>query len=290
MNWYRDPFDTGKLTFRGRKDVSLRLFHGHLIMRILTYNINGIRAAIRNGLIDWLTANPQDIICFQEVKATDDVVSLQAFEELGYGYHWHAAEKKGYSGVATFSKSRPHQVVVGCGLAHYDAEGRILRTDFGDLTILNCYFPSGTTGPVRQSVKMQFLNDFYDYVQQLRAERPKLIVVGDYNIAHTEIDLADPVRNKFTTGFLPDERAWMTKWFASGFIDAFRYKHPDAVGAYTWWSYRAGARANNKGWRIDYISVTDNLRDQIIDAGHRPDAVHSDHGPVWVELAEQANK
>ena len=258
-------------------------YHAIATMHLLTYNVNGIRAAIKNGLIDWLTTQDFDILCFQEVKATHDVVDLLPFEALGYGYHWHAAEKKGYSGVATFSKTKPDHVVLGCGLPHYDAEGRILRTDFGDLTLLNCYFPSGTTGEVRQGVKMQFLADFYDYALALRLERPNLIVVGDYNIAHTEIDIHDPVRNKNTTGFLPDERAWLTRWFANGFTDVFRHKHPDAV-EYSWWSYRAGARTNNKGWRIDYISVSGPLRDRVIDAGHHRDAVHSDHGPVWLEL------
>ncbi|MBO0939696.1 exodeoxyribonuclease III [Fibrella sp. HMF5335] len=252
-------------------------------MRLLTYNVNGIRAAIKNGLIDWLREQPVDVLCLQEVKATHDVVDLAPFEALGYSYHWHAAEKKGYSGVATFSKIPADHAVLGCGLAHYDCEGRILRTDFGDVTVLNCYFPSGTTGELRQGVKMGFLADFYDYVQNLRQERPNLIVVGDYNIAHTELDIHDPVRNKYTTGFLPEERAWMDRWFAAGFIDAFRATHPDAV-EYSWWSYRAGARANNKGWRIDYISLSESLRSRLLAAGHHPEAVHSDHGAVWVEL------
>lgn len=255
-------------------------------MRLLTYNVNGIRAAIKNGLLDWLQQHPADVLCFQEVKATHDVVDLAPFDALGYTYHWHAAEKKGYSGVATFSRRPADFAVLGCGLAHYDCEGRILRTDFDDLTVLNCYFPSGTTGEVRQGVKMQFLAEFFDYVQDLRQSRPNLIVVGDYNIAHTAQDIHDPVRNKYTTGFLPDERAWMDRWFASGFVDAFRTKNPDAV-EYSWWSYRAGARAANKGWRIDYISVAEPIADRILAAGHAPEAVHSDHGPVWVELTNQ---
>lgn len=254
-------------------------------MQLISYNINGIRAAIRNGLTDWLSQNSFDILCFQEVKATHDVVDLKPFEELGYTYHWHAAEKKGYSGVATFSRMAPTNVVPGCGLVVYDCEGRILRTDFGDLTLLNCYFPSGTTGEVRQGVKMEFLRDFYDYVQNLRQTRPNLIVVGDYNIAHNSIDIHDPVRNKNTTGFLPHERAWMDRWVASGMTDAFRYKHPDET-AYSWWSYRAGARSSNKGWRIDYASVTDTLRDRVIDCLMLPNAVHADHCPVWLSLSD----
>ncbi len=252
-------------------------------MRLLTYNVNGIRAAIKNGLIDWLRDQPVDVLCLQEVKATHDVVDLAPLEALGYSYHWHAAEKKGYSGVATFSKKPADHAVLGCGIAYYDCEGRILRTDFGDVTVLNCYFPSGTSGELRQEVKVGFLADFYDYVQHLRQERPNLIVVGDYNIAHTELDIHDPARNKNTTGFLPEERAWMDRWFASGFVDAFRATHPDAV-EYSWWSYRAGARANNKGWRIDYISLSETLRPRLLAAGHHPEAIHSDHGAVWVEM------
>lgn len=253
-------------------------------MKLLTYNVNGIRSAMSKGLVDWLDAHNFDVLCFQEVKATHDVVDLKPFEDLGYCYHWHAAEKKGYSGVATFSRVKPEQAVSGCGLPHYDCEGRILRTDFSDVTVLNCYFPSGTSGDLRQGVKMQFLEEFYQYVHTLKAERPNLIIVGDYNIAHTEKDIHDPVRNKNTTGFLPEERAWMTKWFASGFTDSFRLMHPDSV-EYSWWSYRAGARANNKGWRIDYISVSDTIKDRIIGAGHFREAVHSDHAGVWVELS-----
>jgi exodeoxyribonuclease III len=254
-------------------------------MRIVTYNVNGIRAAIKNGLLDWLQQNPADVLCLQEVKATHDVVDLTPFEALGYSYHWHAAEKKGYSGVATFSKLPADYAALGCGSAHYDCEGRILRTDFDDLTVLNCYFPSGTSGELRQGVKMRFLDEFTGYVAELKQTRPNLIVVGDYNIAHTERDIHDPVRNKNTTGFLPEERDWMTRWFGSGFIDAFREKNPNTT-EYSWWSYRAGARANNKGWRIDYISVAAPLRDRLIAAGHDGRAVHSDHGPVWAEIQD----
>jgi len=255
----------------------------NLYVQLISYNINGIRAAMRNGLVDWLSQNAFDILCFQEVKATTDVVDLTPFEQLGYHYHWHAAEKKGYSGVATFAKIAPTNVVQGCGLAVYDCEGRILRTDFDDLTLLNCYFPSGTSGELRQGVKMAFLRDFYEYVQTLRQTRPNLIVVGDYNIAHTPMDIHDPIRNKNTTGFLPDERAWMDRWFGSGMVDAYRAKHPAEV-AYSWWSYRAGARSNNKGWRIDYASVSEPLSNRIMDCQMLPNAVHADHCPVWLSV------
>lgn len=253
-------------------------------MQILTYNLNGIRAALKNGLLDWLQTTPADILCFQEVKATPDVVDLSGFRALGYELAgWHAAEKKGYSGVAIFSKIKPDKVVAGCGIPAYDSEGRVLRADFGDITVLNCYFPSGTSGDVRQSVKMRFLADFFIWVNELRKERPNLIICGDYNIAHTEIDIHDPVRNQKSSGFLPEERAWMTEWFANGYTDAFRFMNP-TLRQYSWWTYRAGARGNNKGWRIDYISVAEPIKDRILAARQYNDAVHSDHCPVWLEI------
>jgi exodeoxyribonuclease-3 len=251
---------------------------------IASYNVNGIRAALRKGLADWLSNEALDILCIQETKARPEQVDVSELEGLGYtNHHWHSAEKKGYSGVATFSKQAPDQVIEGCGIEKYDREGRILRTDYGDWTLLNCYLPSGTSGDERQAFKYEFLDDFFDWVHELRKERPQLIIVGDYNIAHHEIDIHDPVRNKKNSGFLPEERAWMTKWFESGFTDTFRSKHPEEV-EYSWWSYRANARANNKGWRIDYQSVTDNLKDKVLNAHQRPDAEHSDHCPVWLEL------
>lgn len=205
------------------------------------------------------------------------------FEALGYKQYWCAAEKKGYSGVATLCKREPDQVVYGCGIEKYDREGRILRTDFGDWSLLNCYFPSGTTGEERQAFKMEFLDDFYRWIEELKKERPRLIVVGDYNIAHTEIDIHDPKGNKKSSGFLPEERNWLTKWFNSGFTDAFRRQYPELV-EYSWWSFRAGSRGKNKGWRIDYQSVTDNLADKLVDARHLNQVVHSDHCPVWMKI------
>lgn len=252
-------------------------------MRIISYNLNGIRAALNKGLAEWLANKDLDLLCFQETKAREEQVDHSELEKLGYQGHWHSAEKKGYSGVATYSRTPPDRVLAGCGIPKYDSEGRILRTDFGELTVLNCYFPSGTTGDIRQAVKMEFLDDFFSWVGELKKERPQLLVVGDYNIAHQEIDIHDPVRNKKTSGFLPEERAWMSKWFDSGFVDTFRHLHPEKV-EYSWWSYRANARSNNKGWRIDYQSVTDNLKDAVRQAGHFNEAVHSDHCPVFLDL------
>jgi exodeoxyribonuclease-3 len=252
-------------------------------LTIVTYNVNGIRSAIGKGLIDWMKANPFDIYCLQEVKAHPGQVDMTPFGEMGYHAYWSPAEKKGYSGVLTLSRREADKVVSGCGIAEYDSEGRILRTDFGELTLLNCYFPSGTTGETRQSVKMRFLDDFFQWAAELRRQRGSMIIVGDYNIAHQEIDIHDPVGNKKSSGFLPEERAWMSKWFSNGYTDAFRYLNPDRV-EYSWWTFRMRAREKNKGWRIDYQSVTDNLRDKLLQARQLADVNHSDHCPVLLEI------
>jgi len=252
-------------------------------MRIISYNVNGIRAAMKKGLVEWIAEHDFDIICIQETKARLEQVDMAPFEALGYQHHWFSAEKKGYSGVLTLSKATPSLIQTGMGMEQYDKEGRLIRTDFGDWTLLNCYFPSGSSGDIRQDVKFEFLKDLYDWISELKKERPKIILVGDYNIAHEEIDIHNPKGNKKNSGFLPEERAWMTKWFNNGFTDAFRFLQPEKV-EYSWWSYRANARANNKGWRIDYQSVTDNMKEQLVEAYHFKDAVHSDHCPVYVEI------
>ncbi len=257
-------------------------------MRIASYNVNGIRAAVRKGMAEWFAAHPVDLLCLQETKAQPNQAGKEQakLKEAGLPYaYWHSAEKKGYSGVATFSRQPADLVVEGCGIDKYDREGRILRTDFGALTVLNCYFPSGTTGAVRQDFKMAFLDDFLEWVHQLREERPNLVILGDYNIAHNEIDIHDPVRNKKNSGFLPEERAWMDQWFESGFTDAFRHLNPEEV-SYSWWTYRTNARANNKGWRLDYQSVSAPLVPQLSAARQLPEAAHSDHCPVYIEIQE----
>ncbi len=252
-------------------------------MKIISYNVNGIRAALNKGFVDWVTANDFDVICIQETKAQPEQVDVSALNELGYKDYWHSAEKKGYSGLAIFSKIEPDLVVEGCGIDKYDREGRVLRADFGEVTLINSYFPSGTSGDERQAFKMQYLDDIFEWVHDLLKERSKMILVGDYNIAHQEIDIHDPVRNKKNSGFLPEEREWMTKWFDNGFTDAFRHLNPDQV-QYSWWTYRANARANNKGWRIDYQSVTNNLKDKLKASQQLTDVVHSDHCPVFLEI------
>lgn len=252
-------------------------------MKILSYNVNGLRSAIRKGFMEWLAGYPADVICLQEIKAQKENVDFQAIEDLGYHTFWFPAEKKGYSGVAIFSKIKPDAVHYGSGFPQSDAEGRVIRADFDKLSVISAYFPSGTSGELRQTYKYQWLDEFYDYMQQLKQEKPNLLVCGDYNICHKAIDIHNPVSNKNSSGFLPEERAWMDKWFASGFTDTFRHFNQEPHH-YSWWSFRANARANNKGWRIDYISASDSLKHQLKNASIFPEIKHSDHCPVFLEI------
>jgi exodeoxyribonuclease-3 len=254
-------------------------------MRIISYNVNGIRAAIKKGFIDWLATDPADIICLQETKATKADIDPSAIEKLGYETHWYSADKKGYSGVAIFSKIKPDKILTGTGHHQSDFEGRVIQADFGKLTLINAYFPSGTSGDERQSFKYVWLDEFYEYVNELQKKRKHLVIVGDYNIAHREIDIHDPKGNKNSSGFLPEERAWMDKWTSAGFIDTFRYLNPETTGAYSWWSQRfPSVRLQNKGWRIDYICATKNLAPNLRAAAIFPEVKHSDHCPIFAEF------
>ncbi len=255
-----------------------------MIKKIITYNVNGVRAALTKGLLQWLKAANPDVLCLQEIKAMQDQVDIAAFEELGYKYHyWYSAQKKGYSGVAILSKIKPNKVVYGCGIQAYDDEGRILRADFGDVSVISSYHPSGSSGDERQAFKIKWLDDFLKYVTDLQKERPKLIISGDYNICHKPIDIHNPKSNAKTSGFLPEEREWFDKFVASGWVDGFRYFN-QKPHQYSWWSYRAGARGKNLGWRIDYNMVTKNLESSLKRSIILPDALHSDHCPVLLEI------
>ena len=255
-------------------------------MRIISYNVNGLRAAINKGFIDWLKTDPADVICLQEIKAQRENVDHKRFHELGYSDFWFSAQKKGYSGVAILTKIKPDSVQYGTGHQVSDDEGRVLQLDFGDLRLINAYFPSGTTGDERQSFKYVWLDEFYVYLEKLKKKHKKLIVCGDYNIAHKEIDIHDPKGNKKNSGFLPEEREWMTKFLGNGWIDSFRHFNPDPH-RYSWWSQRfPSVRLNNKGWRIDYISVTDSLKKQLVAAEIYPDIKHSDHCPIYLEIKD----
>lgn len=254
-------------------------------MRIISYNVNGIRAALKKGFIDWLKSNPADVICLQETKATDTDVDTKALEDLGFHHHWFSAQKKGYSGVAVFTKIKPDAVKIGTGHEMSDLEGRVIELQFGDTKLINAYFPSGTSGDERQTYKYQWLDEIQEYTDTLKKKNPKLILCGDYNIAHQEIDIHDPKGNKKSSGFLPEEREWMTKFLESGWIDTFRVFHPEPH-RYSWWSQRfPSVRLNNKGWRIDYICVTEPLRKQLKDAEIFPEVKHSDHCPIYLEVA-----
>ena len=253
-------------------------------MNIISYNVNGIRAAVKKGFIEWLVESGADVVCIQETKAQADQIPVLELKYAGYDYYGLSAQKKGYSGVAILSKTKPDNVVYGMGIEKYDNEGRFIRADYGDLSIVSVYHPSGTSGEERQAFKMQWLDDFQEYVYRLQKERPNLVLCGDYNICHRPIDIHDPVRNANSSGFLPEEREWIDGFIKSGFTDSFRHVNGDKKDSYSWWSYRANARANNKGWRIDYCMVSDNIKNRISDAGVIPSAMHSDHCPISVKI------
>ena len=251
-------------------------------MKILSYNVNGIRAALKKGFADWLKTTEADLICIQETKALEDQVDTSVLKDLGYYHYWFSAQKKGYSGVAIFSKKKPNKVVFGSGIDHMDFEGRIIRADFDSFSVMSLYLPSGTNLD-RLDYKFKFMKEFKEYIYGLKQEIPRLIICGDYNICHQAIDIHDPVRNKKVSGFLPEERIWLEGFLQSGFIDSFRHLNSES-DQYSWWSYRANSRNNNKGWRIDYALVSDSLKENIKRAYLLPEAKHSDHCPLGVEL------
>jgi exodeoxyribonuclease III len=252
-------------------------------MKIISYNVNGIRAAITKGFLDWLQQANPDVICLQEIKANEDQIPTQDITAAGYPYQYYfSATKKGYSGVAILCKTEPKKITYGTGIEHMDFEGRNLRVDFDGFSVMSLYLPSGTNDD-RLDHKFMYMDDFQNYINELKVEIPNLIICGDYNICHEAIDIHNPAGNKNTSGFLPEERAWIGSFMKSGFIDSFRHfnKEPHQ---YTWWSYRAGARGNNKGWRLDYALVSENLSDKLKRAVILSDAVHSDHCPILLEI------
>lgn len=252
-------------------------------MKIVTYNVNGLRSALSKGLTDWIAAERPDILCLQETKAQPEQIPTLELEALGYRCYFFSAVKKGYSGVAILTRREPDRVTAGMGIEKYDAEGRFLRADYGELSVVSVYHPSGTSGDERQAFKMQWLEDFQRYVSELVKERPQLILCGDYNICHRPIDIHDPVRNAASSGFLPEECEWMSRFLDSGFIDTFRLFNHEP-NQYTWWSFRANARANNKGWRIDYAMASEAARPLLKNAWLLPDVRHSDHCPAVLEI------
>lgn len=252
-------------------------------MNIISYNVNGIRAAINKGFVEWLKSESPDIICIQETKANKDQVDLTLIENLGYKTYWFSAHKKGYSGVAIFSKLLPSHVEYGSGIDYMDFEGRILRLDFKKFSVISLYLPSGTNID-RLSFKFKFMEDFKNYIYSLNNDIKNLIICGDYNICHKPIDIHDPVRNKNVSGFLPEEREWLDSFIGDKFVDTFRQIN-QLPQNYSWWSYRANSRANNKGWRIDYNMVSASLKEKIDDAKILNHVHHSDHCPIQLKIS-----
>ncbi|CAN5366963.1 exodeoxyribonuclease III [soil metagenome] len=263
--------------------VSSPILKKSAFVKIITYNVNGIRSALNKGWAEWLKSVNPDVVLLQEIKAEGHQVGQDFINDSGYQHYWHSAEKKGYSGVAIFSKQKPDNVVYGSGNADIDKEGRILRIDIGDLSIMSVYIPSGSSGDDRQAYKMKWLEWFNDYITTLRKKRPHLIIGGDINICHRPIDIHNPISNAKSSGFLPEERAWLDQFLNNGFIDSFRHFNADPHH-YTWWTFRANARGKNLGWRIDYLLVTDTLQQKLKRAVILPDAKHSDHCPVLLEI------
>lgn len=251
--------------------------------RIISYNVNGIRAAMKKGFMEWLTATDPDIVCIQETKAQADQIPIMEFKAAGYFSYTYSAVKKGYSGVAILTKEEPKHIEYGMGIEKYDNEGRFIRVDYDGYSVVSVYHPSGSSGDLRQAFKMQWLDDYQNYINELKKDFPHLLLAGDYNICHKPIDIHDPIRNAKSSGFLPEEREWIEDFQQSGFIDSFRQFNQEPHH-YSWWSYRANARANNKGWRIDYIMASENLKDKLTRALILPEAKQSDHCPIVLEV------
>ena len=255
------------------------------MLRIITLNLNGIRSAGRKGFFDWLQTQDADIVCLQELKAQVGDMSREFLNPAGYFGYFHYAEKKGYSGVGLYSRRQPGQVIEGFGVPEFDAEGRYIEAAFGRLSIVSVYLPSGSSSPARQEAKFRFLAQFRPHLEQLRRSGREVLLCGDWNIAHREIDLKNWKGNQKNSGFLPEERAWIGGVFDQvGFVDVYRRLHPDSEGeAYTWWSNRGQARAKNVGWRIDYQIATPALAAAARHASVFKDKWFSDHAPLMID-------
>jgi len=252
-------------------------------MRLLSWNVNGIRAAVRKGFWNWLADDAPDILCLQETRIQPEQLTEKMQSPPGYRIHWHNAERKGYSGVATFCQEEPLAVRQGFGQPKFDIEGRVLVTEHPGFTLLNVYFPNGQRSHERVSYKIEFYDTLLEFCANLRAEGHQLVVCGDYNTAHQPIDLARPKQNEKTSGFLPEEREAVSRWLEQGFVDVFRHLHPDAE-EYSWWTYRSNARARNVGWRIDYFLIDEGLLPHVQGTRILGNVMGSDHCPVELEL------
>jgi len=252
-------------------------------VRILSWNVNGIRAAYKKGIVDWLTKEKPDILCVQETKAMKEQLSDDLVNVKGYNSFFSSAEKKGYSGTATYTKFNPEKVVNGIGIKKFDSEGRFLVTEFDEFVLFNIYFPNGKAKKERLQYKMDFYDSFLKHLQKLKKQGKKIVICGDVNTAHKEIDLARPKENSKISGFLPEEREWIDNLLQAGFIDTFRVFN-DKPDNYTWWDMMTRARDRNVGWRIDYFFISENLSSNLKSAAILPDVMGSDHCPVSIEL------
>ncbi len=252
-------------------------------MKLYSFNVNGIRSALNKGLLSWIQQENPDILCLQEIKLSETELVEPLFSGLGYCCFWYPAQKKGYSGVAILSRKQPKVVEYGMNIELFDSEGRVISAQFDDFRLINAYFPSGTTGDIRQNVKMEFLKEMQQFMLSQKTKYGPVLLCGDVNICHQEIDIHNPAGNKNSSGFLPEEREWVSQFLHSGFLDTFRIFN-DLPHHYSWWSYRAGARGNNKGWRIDYFFASPDMRERLADAKIHPDVIMSDHCPVSLTL------
>ena len=253
-------------------------------MKLVSWNVNGIRAVVKKGFFDYLEDEAPDVLCLQETKAHEEQLDETLITPPDYYTYWHAGEKKGYSGVATFSRRKPVRVSSGQDILAMDTEGRILLTEFDDFLLFNVYFPNGGRGEDRLAYKLRFYEELLAHFQALRKKKKRLVICGDVNTAHKEIDLKNPKENVKTSGFMPIERAWLDKLFGLGYVDTFRHFHPDAVDQYSWWDMRTLARERNAGWRIDYFIVTPDILPRLKSASIRMEVQGSDHAPVILEL------
>lgn len=253
-------------------------------MKLISWNVNGIRAAQGKGFLDWLQAEQPDILGLQETKASPDQLTDELLNPLGYHTYWASAEKKGYSGVALYTRTEPKSVQIGLGYDQYDREGRTIIAEYEHFIFITAYFPNGSTENVRVPYKMAYCEDFLTYCETQRQLGKSIIFCGDVNTSHKPIDLSNPKANEKNTGFLPEERAWMDRLIEHGYVDTYRMFYPDKAGAYSWWTYRMGARKKNVGWRLDYFFISADLKDRVVSAEIHNEVLGSDHCPVSLVL------
>ncbi len=254
-------------------------------MDIISFNVNGLRAIVKKGFKEWFEVRKPDVLCLQEIKANQSQIELNKFISLeDYDVFWNSAERKGYSGVLTLSKINPQDISYGIGLEKFDNEGRLIRLKYPNFTLFNVYFPNGKSGEERLQFKLDYYDAFLELCESLRDRGEELIITGDFNTAHREIDLANPRENEKYSGFLPVEREWLDKLLKKGYIDTYRHFYPDKAESYTWWTYRFNARNKNIGWRIDYFFVTEGLIDRVEKSEILSDVYGSDHAPILLRI------